>query len=59
MNNLVALDTSTEYLSLTAAAGGVVRSLLAQVGPQHAAATLPTPLSVAAGAGPLAFLIGL
>ena len=35
MNNLVALDTSTEYLSLTVAAGSVLRSHHAQVGQQH------------------------
>jgi tRNA threonylcarbamoyladenosine biosynthesis protein TsaB len=42
MNNLVALDTSTEYLSLTVAAGSVLRSHHAHVGQQHAEATLPT-----------------
>ncbi len=42
MNTLVALDTSTEFLSLAVAVGDSVRSVHQHVGQQHAELTLPT-----------------
>ena len=42
MNTLVALDTSTEFLSLAVAVGDSVRSVHQHVGQQHAELTLPS-----------------